>query len=67
MRYWYGDENDVIYPWAEEAAEDADPVILNMPELNFEQIASLRPDLILGMYSGMSEQAYAHSGTSRRR
>lgn len=30
-----------------------------MPELNFEKIASLRPDLILGMYSGISEQDYA--------
>lgn len=24
-----------------------------MPELNFEKIAALRPDLILGMYSGI--------------
>lgn len=58
VRYWYGDENDVIYPWAEEAAGDADPEILNMPELNFEQIAALRPDLILGMYSGISDTDY---------
>jgi len=59
VRYWFGDESDVIYPWAEAAAGDADPEILNMPELNFEKIAALRPDLILGMYSGISEQDYA--------
>lgn len=59
VRYWYGDENDVIFPWAEEAADGADPTILNMPDgLNFEAIAALNPDLILGLYSGMTEQDY---------
>lgn len=58
VRYWHGDEDDVIFPWAEEAAGDADPEILIEPELNFEQIASLRPDLILGVYSGISDTDY---------
>lgn len=58
VRYWYGDEDDVIFPWAEEAAGDADPEILNMPELNFEAIAALEPDLILGVYSGMTDDDY---------
>lgn len=59
VRYWYGDESDVIKPWAEEAAGDAEPEILNMPEgLNFEAIAALSPDLIVGMYSGMTESDY---------
>lgn len=41
VRYWYGDKDDVIYPWAEDEAGGADPEILNMPfgELNFEKIA----------------------------
>lgn len=58
MRYWYGDADDVIFPWAEEAAGDADPEVLNMPELDFEKIASLEPDLILGLYSGMTAEDY---------
>lgn len=59
VRYWYGDEDDVIYPWAEDEAGDADPEILNMPEnLNFEKIAALEPDVILGLYSGMTENDY---------
>ncbi|MDP8976830.1 MAG: iron-siderophore ABC transporter substrate-binding protein [Actinomycetota bacterium] len=58
VRYWYGDEDDVIFPWAEEAAGDADPEILNMPELNFEKIAALDPDLILGLYAGITEEDY---------
>lgn len=60
VRYWYGDQDDVIFPWAEEAAGDADPEILNMPfdELNFEKIAALDPDLILGVYAGITEEDY---------
>ncbi|AHY45453.1 ABC-type Fe3+-hydroxamate transport system periplasmic component [Rubrobacter radiotolerans] len=59
VRYWYGDENDVIREWAEDAAGDADPEILNMPEgLNFEAIAALEPDLIVGAYSGMTQEDY---------
>lgn len=58
VRYWYGDEDDAVFPWAEEAAGDAEPEVLNMPELDFEKIAALRPDLILGVYSGITEQDY---------
>jgi len=59
VRYWYGDKNDVIFPWAEDEAGGADPEILNMPEgLNFEAIAVLEPDIILGLYSGMTEDDY---------
>lgn len=60
IRYWFGDEDDAIFPWAEEAAGDADPEVLNMPwgSLNFEAIAALQPDLIIGIYSGITEEEY---------
>lgn len=58
VRYWYGDENEVIFPWAEEAAAGAEPEILNMPELDFEKIATLDPDLILGVYAGITQKEY---------
>lgn len=60
VRYWFGDEDDVIFPWAEEAAGDADPEVLSMPhgELNYEAIAALRPDVIMGIYSGITEDEY---------
>ncbi len=60
VRYWYGPEDDVIFPWAEAAAGDAEPEILNMPsgELNFEKIAALDPDVILGVYAGITEEEY---------
>lgn len=60
LRYWFGDESDVIFPWAEDEAGDADPAILNMVNgsLNYEEIAALRPDLILGVYSGITKEEY---------
>ncbi|QYJ16653.1 hypothetical protein Rxycam_02488 [Rubrobacter xylanophilus DSM 9941] len=60
VRYWYGDRDDVIYPWAEDEAGDADPEILNMPfgQLNFEKIAALEPDLIMGVYAGLTQEEY---------
>lgn len=59
VRYWFGDESDVIFPWAEDEAGGADPEILNMPDgINFERIAALNPDLILGVYSGMTARDY---------
>lgn len=58
VRYWYGDESDAVFPWADEAAGDAEPDVLNMPELDFEKIAAMQPDLILGVYSGITEQDY---------
>jgi iron complex transport system substrate-binding protein len=59
VRYWYGDEEDVVRNWAEDEAGDADPEVLNMPEgLNFERIAALEPDLIVGLYSGMTRDDY---------
>jgi iron complex transport system substrate-binding protein len=60
VRYWFGDTEDVIFPWAEDAAGDADPEILNMPygALNYEAIAALQPDLIMGIYSGITEEEY---------
>lgn len=59
-RYWFGDKSDVVFPWAEDEAGDADPEILNMPfgELNLEKIAALAPDLILGVYAGLTEKEY---------
>lgn len=60
IRYAFGDESDVIFPWAEDAAGDLDPEILTMPfgELNFEAIAALEPDLIMCVTCGLTAQEY---------
>ena len=46
VRYWYGDENDAIFPWADNYVEGDQPIVLNMPygSLNYEAILELEPD-----------------------
>ena len=60
IRYWYGDENDAIFPWAEDEAGDTEPVVLNMPygNLNYEAILELQPDLISAIDAGITAEEY---------
>ncbi|CAB4704034.1 MAG: ABC transporter substrate-binding protein [Actinobacteria bacterium] len=61
VTYWFGDkELQGIYPWATEALGDADlPELLEDADgLQIEKIAALAPDLIIGQYSGLTEQDY---------
>lgn len=47
-----------VWPWAQDALGDGEPEVLPAPELNYEKIRELRPDLILAVYSGLSEAEY---------
>jgi iron complex transport system substrate-binding protein len=60
VRYWYGDETNAIFPWAEEAADGATPQVLNMPfgNLNYEAILALKPDFISAVGSGITKEEY---------
>jgi iron complex transport system substrate-binding protein len=58
IRDWYGDQPNAVWPWATDALGDATPEVLSSSELNFEQIRSLDPDLIVGLTSGMTEEEY---------
>lgn len=59
-RYWYGDETDAIFPWAEDKTDGTQPVVLNMPfgSLNYEAIIALDPDLIVAVYSGITQEEF---------
>lgn len=59
VRDWYGDQPYATWPWAQDELGDATPEVLASTELNFEQIAALEPDLILGISSGMTDADYA--------
>lgn len=59
IRDWYGDQPFATWPWAQDELGDAEPEVLPADALNFEQIASLQPDLIIGMSSGMTDTEYA--------
>lgn len=60
VRYWYGDEENAIFPWAEDYVEGDAPVVLNMPygNLNYEAILALAPDLISAVTSGITQEEY---------
>jgi iron complex transport system substrate-binding protein len=59
---WFGDHPGAIWPWAaDELAElgAEPPVVLGgSSEINFESIVAQDPDLILALYSGVTEQDY---------
>ncbi|WP_119396277.1 iron-siderophore ABC transporter substrate-binding protein [Salinibius halmophilus] len=56
IRYWYGDYEEVVWPWAHEVLT-TEPEILK-GDLNFEQIANTNPDVIIAIWSGIDADAY---------
>lgn len=56
---WYGKRPGAVFEWAADKLGSAPiPVVLNSVEINFEQIASLKPDLIVGLYAGITQDTY---------
>lgn len=58
VRDWFGDRPNATWRWARDELGDAEPEVLPAGELNFEQIAALSPDLIVGVSSGMTGDVY---------
>lgn len=58
VRDWFGDQPNATWPWAQDELGGAEPEVLSVAELNFEQITALNPDLIVGVFSGMTEKEY---------
>lgn len=57
-REWFGEQPGALWPWARVAVGAASlPEVLTY-ELNYEKIAALRPDLILGMVWGITDVEY---------
>ena len=59
VRDWYGEQPFATWPWAQDELGDAEPAVIPAAGLNFEQIAELEPDVILGIGSGMTDTDYA--------
>ncbi|MFT4157402.1 MAG: iron-siderophore ABC transporter substrate-binding protein [Microbacterium sp.] len=56
---WYGGYDFASWPWADEARGDSEPEVLTTSDgLDFEAIALLDPDLILGINAGLTEEDY---------
>lgn len=56
---WYGEQPYATWPWAQELLGDAQPEVLSQSDgIEFEKVAALDPDLIIGTNSGMTEKDY---------
>ncbi len=55
-RYWFGDYKDGIWGWARPLLTSVPEVISG--EINYEQIAATKPDVIMAARSGISRQDY---------
>ena len=58
VRDWYGEQPYATWPWAQDELGDAEPTVLASTELNFEEIAALQPDLIVGVSAGITDADY---------
>ncbi len=56
---WYGEQPHAVWPWASDLLGGAEPEVLSDDDgLEFEKIAALEPDLIVGTNAGMTEKDY---------
>jgi iron complex transport system substrate-binding protein len=56
VKFWFGDYPRAVWPWAD-ALLEGEPEILR-GDLNYEQIAATDPDVIIALYSGITEEDY---------
>lgn len=57
---WYGNQPSATWPWALPRFGTSKPTVLSTADgFQFERIAGLAPDLIIGTNSGMTKQDYA--------
>lgn len=56
---WYGEQPYAVWPWAVDLLGDAEPEVLHTTDgFEYEKIASLRPDLIVGTNAGLEQDTY---------
>jgi iron complex transport system substrate-binding protein len=56
---WFGKQPSAVWPWAQDKLGGAKPEVLgDASTIGFEKIAALKPDLILALYAGLTEDDY---------
>ncbi len=56
---WFGGEPFGVWPWAQPKLGGAQPVVLSLADgIQVDQIASLKPDLIVATNAGLDEDTY---------
>ena len=58
VRYWLMEGDNGVLPWAQDAAANATPELLNLTEINYEAILAFQPDFISAQYAGIDKQTY---------
>lgn len=57
---WFGGEPFGVWPWAQPKLGAAQPVVLNLTDgIQIDQIAALKPDLIVAVNAGLDADTYA--------
>ena len=57
---WYGEQPFATWPWAQDELGDAEPEVLTTADgFQYERIAALKPDLIIGTNAGIDATSYA--------
>jgi iron complex transport system substrate-binding protein len=55
---WFGGYPGAVWPWAQDKLGGQIPAAVGGDGINFEAIAALNPDLILALYSGVTQEEY---------
>src|ERR1700722_1196943 len=56
---WWGDQPFAVWPWAQPKLGPAQPVVLNLDNgIPVDQIAGLKPDLIVAINAGVDSDTY---------
>lgn len=56
---WYNEQPDATWPWAHDLLDGAHPEVLDSSDgPQFEKIAALSPDLILGTNAGLTQEQF---------
>ena len=56
---WWGDQPFGVWPWAQPKLGSAQPAVLSLADgLQFDQIAALKPDLIVATNAGVDQDSY---------
>jgi iron complex transport system substrate-binding protein len=56
---WWGEQPFAVWPWAQPKLGPAQPAVLSLDNgLDFDRIATLKPDLIVAINAGVDEDSY---------
>ena len=59
IKDWFGEQPHAVWPWAQDELGEAEPTVLDPAETDLEVVASLEPDVIIGVDSGLTEDDFA--------